>query len=113
VIAPVPLKQTISDDPSRSNWRGLQPSRLILRRFFEKFECFADVPNAVTKMRELVLLLSVRGRLSEQCESEACDLQLAKALSFAISNGYACETEPANPPFPIPPSWGWVAVGHL
>lgn len=31
--------------------------------FFEKFALFADAPNAVAKMRELVLELAVRGRL--------------------------------------------------
>ena len=34
-----------------------------LETFFEKFEMFADAPNAVAKMRELVLELSATGRL--------------------------------------------------
>ena len=34
-----------------------------LETFFEKFELFADAPNAVAKMRELVLDLAVSGRL--------------------------------------------------
>ena len=34
-----------------------------LETFFEKFELFADAPNAVAKMRELVLDLSATGRL--------------------------------------------------
>lgn len=33
--------------------------------FFEKFELLADVPGAVAKMRELVLRLSMQGKLSE------------------------------------------------
>ena len=34
-----------------------------LERFIEKFEQFADAPNAVAKMRELVLQLAVTGKL--------------------------------------------------
>jgi type I restriction enzyme S subunit len=36
-----------------------------LETFFEKFEQFADAPNAVGKMRELVLQLAVQGKLVE------------------------------------------------
>jgi type I restriction enzyme S subunit len=39
------------------------PSSLTLHTFFEKFDQFADVSNAVTKMRELVFELSATGRL--------------------------------------------------
>lgn len=35
-----------------------------LETFFEKFELFADVPDAVAKLRELVLELAVNGRLT-------------------------------------------------
>ena len=35
-----------------------------LETFFEKFELFADAPNAVAKMRELVLEFAVSGRLT-------------------------------------------------
>ena len=31
--------------------------------FFEKFDRFADVPDAVAKMREVVLNLAVQGKL--------------------------------------------------
>tara|TARA_B100000949_G_scaffold234491_2_gene253730 strand:+ start:3622 stop:5280 length:1659 start_codon:yes stop_codon:yes gene_type:complete len=34
--------------------------------FFEKFDQFADAPDAVTKMRELVLELAIQGRLAAQ-----------------------------------------------
>ena len=34
-----------------------------LETFFEKFDQFADAPNAVAKMRELVLQLAVQGKL--------------------------------------------------
>ncbi len=37
-----------------------------LEAFFEKFELFADAPNAVGKMRELVLELAIQGKLVSQ-----------------------------------------------
>ena len=37
-----------------------------LETFFEKFDQFADAPDAVAKMRELVLELAVQGKLVAQ-----------------------------------------------
>ena len=37
-----------------------------LETFFEKFELFADAPDAVAKMRELVLDLAVKGKLTDR-----------------------------------------------
>jgi type I restriction enzyme S subunit len=41
-----------------------------LETFFEKFDLFADCPNAVQKMRELILELAVQGKLVEQDEGD-------------------------------------------
>lgn len=41
-----------------------------LETFFEKFELFADAPDAVAKMRELVLELAVQGKLIPQDSSD-------------------------------------------
>jgi len=41
-----------------------------LETFFEKFDQFADAPDAVAKMRELVLQLAVQGKLVEQRPKE-------------------------------------------
>ena len=60
-----------------------------LETFFEKFDQFADAPDAVAKMRELVLELAVRGRL----------LSSGNFGSSALSD-----------PFPIPPDWRWIAL---
>ena len=40
-----------------------------LATFFEKFDQFADAPNGVEKMRELVLQLAVQGIQSQHGES--------------------------------------------
>ena len=37
-----------------------------LETFLEKFDLFADAPDAVSKMRQLVLQLAVTGRLATQ-----------------------------------------------
>ncbi len=41
-----------------------------LETFFEKFDQFADAPDAVAKMRELVLQLAVEGKLETQDERD-------------------------------------------
>jgi type I restriction enzyme, S subunit len=39
---------------------------MTLETFFEKFDQFADAPDAVGKMRELILQMAVKGRLKSQ-----------------------------------------------
>jgi len=43
---------------------------MTLQTFFEKFDLFADTPDAVAKMREIVLDLAVQGKLVERRTSE-------------------------------------------
>jgi len=43
---------------------------MTLETFFKKFDTFADAPNAVAKMRGLVLELAVQGRLSSPLSSD-------------------------------------------
>ncbi len=82
-----------------------------LETFFEKFDQFADAPNAVTKMRELVLQLAVRGRLSEQKPSESPHAQLEIAEAFRIRRRRTFEVNPEDGRFLVPDNWGWVPVG--
>ena len=64
-----------------------------LERFFGKFELFADAPNAVAKMRKLVLELAFCGAFS----SEARDQPMPEE--------FAVEGAPTLPT--IPSSWKW------
>jgi type I restriction enzyme, S subunit len=41
-----------------------------IETFFEKFDQFAEAPDAVARMRELVLGLAIQGKLVEQIETE-------------------------------------------
>ena len=53
-----------------------------LETFFEKFDQFADAPDAVAKMRELVLQLAVQGKLVDQLPGdEPADSFLSKSRS--------------------------------
>ena len=83
-----------------------------LQTFFEKFDLFADAPDAVTKMRELVLLWSVRGRLSEQNVAETCTEQKTRARTFSFKNRREFLSPIDDAPFDVPSNWGWVAVGN-
>jgi len=88
-----------------------------LETFFEKFDQFADAPDAVAKMRELVLQLAVRGQLvpqnpQEEPASKAIERLVALNGSGAPAKLFAGE-ELIEPPFEIPGSWEWVRFGDL
>ena len=53
------LKEGATPRLSRQRWNR----RMKIETFFEKFDQLADAPNAVAKMRELVLELAVQGKL--------------------------------------------------
>ena len=61
-----------------------------LETFFEKFDQFAEAPNAVAKMRELVLGLAVRGKLVEQNPNDEPASELLKQIYAAKSDRRFC-----------------------
>ena len=90
--------------------------------FFEKFELFADAPDAVAKMRELVLRLAVQGKLVDQIPNDepATKLlgQIQKSKERLIKERAIRrqETDPIcddNAPFTIPQSWQWTRLGEI
>ena len=62
-------------------------------QFFEKFDLFAGAPDAVAKMRSLILELAVRGQLT----------------SFHPS----APSDPSVNPFPIPQDWQWASLREV
>jgi type I restriction enzyme, S subunit len=57
-----------------------------LEMFFEKFDQLADAPNAVAKIRELVLELAVQGKLVEQCRDDgSAETLLQKSYEEKVS----------------------------
>ncbi len=66
-----------------------------LRTFFAKFDQFADAPNAVAKMRELVLGLAFSGGLtgagrSEEGLPDGWEKRTIESIATSISSGFAC-----------------------
>lgn len=72
-----------------------------LETIFEKFDLFADAPDAVRKMRELVLELAVRGKLVAQEVSK-------KSLTEAHRHREAIDE--SGIPYPAPVGWWWVTL---
>ncbi len=61
-----------------------------LETFFEKFDQFADAPDAVAKMRELVLQLAVQGKLVP-FDADGEEQTVGDHIEF--QNGYAFKSE--------------------
>ena len=91
--------------------------------FFEKFEQFADVPDAVGKMRELVRHLAVTGRLVPQDTRDEPAGSLLGQISahkaaLAITGqlrGMTSVAPCAQPEgaFPLPSTWVWARFGEI
>jgi type I restriction enzyme S subunit len=96
---------------------------MTLDTFFEKFDLFADAPDAVAKMRELILGLAVQGRLVPQDPSDepATELVIRVALvKLHLVQKKEIKAESPTVPisgdealFEIPSSWTWVRAGDL
>jgi type I restriction enzyme S subunit len=66
-----------------------------LDNFFEKFDLFADSPDAVAKMRELVLQLAFRGSLSGKSTTNASlsagwEQRTIESICSSLTPGFAC-----------------------
>jgi type I restriction enzyme S subunit len=94
-----------------------------LETFFEKFDEFADAPDAVAKMRELVLQLAVQGRLVSQSPSDEPADTLAATIAadraaFVKKRSLARQrvfppVEDDQCPFALPSGWAWTRLGNL
>lgn len=80
-----------------------------LETFFEKFGLFADAPDAVAKMRELVLEFAVRGHLSKRRREDQADPNW-KAF---LANRESASGLGNSAPFSIPDEWCWVTLDSL
>ena len=96
---------------------------MTLEIFFKKFDLFADAPNAVAKMRELVRHLAITGTLVDQNQRDGS----GRAFLEQISTHKAALAEqgklrgstaiapmsPDEDPHVIPSSWTWVRFGEI
>ncbi len=92
-----------------------------LETFLEKFDQFADAPNAVAKLREFGLHLATHGKLVEQSQEDepASNLieQITKHFKLLRNNGELgglpvepLETEGLPD---LPSTWQWVRLGNV
>lgn len=93
-----------------------------LETFFEKFDLFADAPDAVAKMRELVLQLAVTGKLVSQNkrdESASILLEAAEAERDKLVAEKRIKSRPRAPVeedeqlFALPSGWAWARLSDV
>ncbi len=94
-----------------------------LETFFEKFDTFGDAPNAVAKMRELVLTLAMQGRLVEQNSSDETAKDLIARISKQLQRDALEEGSRASKPLlpisrdeipnQLPSGWVWERLGNI
>jgi type I restriction enzyme S subunit len=94
-----------------------------LDTFFERFDQLAEAPDAVAKLRELVLQLAVQGRLVSQLATDEPTGTLAASIAedraaFVKERGLArqrvfASVEEDQYPFALPSGWGWTRLGNL
>ena len=93
-----------------------------LETFFEKFDQFADAPDAVAKMRELVLQLAVTGKLVaqdnrdkpasslvESAEAERAKLVAARKIKARLTTAVEADEQP----YELPSSWAWARLSDV
>jgi type I restriction enzyme S subunit len=66
------------------------------KTFFDNFEIIANAPGGITRLRELILDLAVRGKLTEQISNE-------RRLEIPESDGF----------FVIPDNWVWSTLEEI
>lgn len=94
---------------------------MTLKTFFEKFDLFAEAPDALTKMRELILQLAVTGKLCPQDSSDEPALVLLAKISRANKSRYASgeirlrknARVSERSELYVPEGWASVALGEI
>lgn len=86
-----------------------------LEAFFEQFDQFADAPDAVTKMRELVLESAIRGMLVPHNVSDEPASELLNRMTSAQA-GHGRKQAPLPPVgddayLQVPTGWEWIRLG--
>jgi type I restriction enzyme S subunit len=90
--------------------------------FFEKFDQFADAPNAVAGVRELVLGLAIQGKLVQQDPEDEPAQELLKRIEAETDRRVQAreirkpEVDPIAPNdaiYAIPANWVWTRLGSV
>ena len=84
--------------------------------FFEKFETFAEVPQAITKLRGLILRLAFQGCLSEFSSDDEPIASLLTQVENDRKKSRGKSLDPVRPDevdCSIPSRWRWVRFGEV
>lgn len=87
--------------------------------FFDNFALLTDAPNAVAKLREIVLQLAVRGKLLPQDPNDAPasnQIEKIKANKQKIWNGKRdrnTQFDISQVPYSIPRNWQWTKLSDI
>ena len=91
-----------------------------MQTFFDNLDSFAEAPEGVAKLRELILDLAVRGKLVEQNENDEPASDLKKSIQskrselandHGIRNGQPFEPVSRDEtPFDLPATWEWMRL---
>jgi len=100
--------------------KATSQSTFDVQTFFDNFEMFADAPNAVTKMRELILQRAVQGKLVPQDKNDEPAItmidRIKKREQQEKRQGTGGELLPIvqdEHPFKLPCGWEWERLGNF
>jgi type I restriction enzyme S subunit len=90
-------------------------------RLLEYYDRVADAPDAVTRLRHLILDLAVRGKLVPQSEGGEPTSEFLKRITAETSRRSVSRTRKTadhnqpkgTNPFTIPSTWEWVSLGSI
>lgn len=92
------------------------------QRFLAEFGHVVNAPNGIAKLRELVLVLAMQGRLLSQVEGESASLLLAAVAAEKQSLIASRAIRPPKPlpvvagkekPYALPANWSWTRFGEI
>lgn len=89
-------------------------------QLLDYYEQIADAPGAISRLRQFVMDLAVRGRLVEQNPKDEPASELLNQIeierSQRMNNGEIRKAKPfppiEEPPFDLPDSWVWLPLGQ-
>ena len=87
------------------------PSSLIPHPFLAHFNTLAETPDAVAKLRELVLQLAIRGQLLSQ-DTKDSPAQKVTEATRKLANADLPEIDSDDMPFDLPKGWAWLRIGE-
>src|SRR6185437_3545520 len=92
-------------------------------QFFKHFDLLADQPDAVAKMRELVMQLAIQGRFNTQSSADSLVPLALPPSDISIDDARERDEDDDQDnssldvadeyPYELPPKWRWFRLGEL